>query len=226
MSIVEITTLAAKALAQVLGDRHYAVVGGAAGALLGSGRTTLDVDIVVLKGDVSNTKNCLKNSPSFKMTPKTRHVVFISHTADSAPVEVDIDILAPPMMWQEPFDENTPTITFEGVKVLAPICILNAKCRCILSRSDEKKKFSDASDIVFWLGYLARSSEKPRAGDLPNFSRDFVEWLTKVHNVDVDLWEAIGYDSDKGTLRHALYGDSIRRRNVDDESLRRMFDDG
>jgi len=45
---------------------------------------------------------------------------------------VEIEIITPPSLFRESFNNNTPVVLVNGVKVLKPSLILNAKCNSIL----------------------------------------------------------------------------------------------
>jgi hypothetical protein len=60
LSDVEAVREAAQAVGRVLGDKEYAIVGGAVCALLGSPRTTTDVDIVVQRGQTMEIRKLFK----------------------------------------------------------------------------------------------------------------------------------------------------------------------
>nr|POE99493.1 hypothetical protein CFP56_52883 [Quercus suber] len=159
-----------------LGDIKYAIVGGAACLVLGSTRSTEDVDFVVLKGEISNARKLLSaDKDSFTVDSRTLH----TYHKSSPPVQ--IEILAPPGTFREKFDQDTPTLTVEigssSVIILHPTLILNAKCRSVLGRASDAKKRSDASDIKFLLRYLVRTGIIPSSQDLSNASKTFVEWF-------------------------------------------------
>lgn len=62
------------ALASFLGDKKYAIVGGAALQLLGSSRTTEDVDFVVPKDAVADSRTLLAAAAGHStVDPRTRH---------------------------------------------------------------------------------------------------------------------------------------------------------
>jgi hypothetical protein len=95
---------AAQAVGRVLGDQAYAIVGGAGCALLGSPRTTTDVDIVVPKGQTMEIRKLFKGQEGFVVEKRTLHTYFSSNP------RVDIEILTPPMLFKEEFDASTPTV--------------------------------------------------------------------------------------------------------------------
>lgn len=141
---VEDILAAADAIGHYLKDRPYAIVGGAACALLGSGRITKDVDLVVPRGETKDTGNILKNQTThFDVGKKTLHTYYKSDP------RVEIEILTPPSLFREPFDASTPVITVGNANVLKPTLLLNAKCNSILTKSTKEKKYTDATDIQF-----------------------------------------------------------------------------
>ncbi len=95
---------AARAIGSCLAGRKYAVVGGAACAMLGSKRETQDVDFVVPQGNTRQTKLLLSNDPldDFHVAKGTLYTTYKSTPA------VDIEILTPPALFQEWFDYSTP----------------------------------------------------------------------------------------------------------------------
>ena len=191
---LEDVSSAAKAVGVAMGGGPYAIIGGAACALLGSSRATSDVDFVVPKGQVREARSALRKSTDFTVQPKTFHTHFHS------PVPVDIDILAPPALFKEQFDEDTPIIMIDGVRILKPVLILNAKCRSVLSRATEEKKRTDKVDIFFLLEYLVLHDLKPMADDVPNASKEFVDWLNEGQVDRIEKWTAAGYNFETGKL--------------------------
>lgn len=100
----------------------YALVGGGARVMLG-GRSTEDIDLVVVQGHVSAARRLLRASPNFEVEPRPNCT---KYTADGNNVE--IQILAAPTLFKERFDETTEIVTLGNVKVLKPALILNSKC--------------------------------------------------------------------------------------------------
>lgn len=97
------TRAACAAVAAALAGTRYAVVGGAACVLLGAGRRTEDVDVVVLKGGVQAARKLLSQAPSINVDPRTRHTTF-------TPASTDIELLSPPGMFRQAFTEETATL--------------------------------------------------------------------------------------------------------------------
>jgi len=95
---------AARAIGSCLAGRKYAIVGGAACAVLGSTRETRDVDFVVPQGNTRQTKMLLKNDPhdDFHVAKGTFYTTY------KTTPPVDIEILTPPALFQESFDYSTP----------------------------------------------------------------------------------------------------------------------
>ena len=190
-SISEAVCNTARAVGSALAQKKYAVVGGAACVLLGSRRVTQDVDLVVPKGKTVETRNTLRNADGFTVEPGTAHTYYQSA------VPIAIEILTPPLLFREKFDSDTPTIVVQGVNILKPALILNAKCRSVLNRSADEKKTTDAMDIQFLLEYLAETGPRPTAAEVPIASGQFFEWFTEKYGRE-DAWTRAGYDVDKG----------------------------
>lgn len=190
---IEQVRAAAKEVASSLGSIDYAIIGGAACIILGSIRTTTDVDFVVLKGQTSAARKLLREQPSsFEIEPKTLHTYYKKSTPP-----VEIEILAPPALFKETFEKTTPTIVVDGARILKPALILNAKCRSILGRPTEAKRRTDAQDIKYLLRWCARVGSIPTSAEVPNASKDFVTWFTTEYG-DEPIWTPAGYDLDKG----------------------------
>ncbi|KAK3942809.1 hypothetical protein QBC46DRAFT_282939 [Diplogelasinospora grovesii] len=185
---------AAAAVAHALkGKQHYAVIGGAACAVLGSHRDTADVDFVVPKGETKAARTLLKTEQAkFTVESKTNHTYYLSHP------QVEVEILAPPGLFKEEFSASTPTITVNDVRLLKPTLILNAKCRSILGRANDSKKATDSQDILFLLAWCAHNRMRPTAAEVPNASKDFVGWFISTFG-GADAWAHAGYDVSKGT---------------------------
>ena len=181
---------AAKAVSQALKDGgvKYAIVGGAACLLLGSDRATSDVDFVVPKGRIRDARLLLKaQSDHFAVEARTNHTVYLSNPA------IEIQIISPPALFKEPFDESTETIEIlDGIHVLKPTLILNAKCRSILGRAADDKKMSDGQDIKFLLSFCADNGLDPWA-DVPNATMEFVDAFIATYG-GAALWRRVGYD--------------------------------
>jgi len=118
---------------------------------------------------------------------------------------VEIEILAPPRLFAEKFDDSTPTITVEGVKILKPTLILNAKCRSIFGRADERKKQSDATDIRFLLQWCATNGVYPTAEEVPNADKELVSWLINKYPGQDSIWTNARYDWEKGPFPFSLF---------------------
>jgi hypothetical protein len=70
----EQTLAAVEAVAHSMGDRNYAIVGGAACLVLGSSRKTIDVDFVVPKGDTKAARSALMSHKEyFEVDKRTLH---------------------------------------------------------------------------------------------------------------------------------------------------------
>ncbi|KAL7285802.1 hypothetical protein ACG7TL_000911 [Trametes sanguinea] len=184
--------VAAKSVAGALSDDFaYAIVGGAACILLGGQRVTEDIDFVVPKGSTPKARQLLKASGMFTIDPRTLHT---KHTE----TDVEIEILAPPKLFQGVFDESTPTVTVDDVRVLHPLLILNVKCKSLLWRPSEMKKFTDGQDIAFLLDYCVCNEIKVMPGDVPNATPELVEYTVLQGWVARETWNAAGYQDGSG----------------------------
>jgi hypothetical protein len=140
VSVNERVIRAAQAIAYALEKegQKYAIVGGAAIALLGSQRETHDADVVVLRNQTRAVKNILKaHTQYFRVESGTRHTQYLS----TPPVEVDV--LTPPALFRETFEATTQTYRINEAEILDPRLLLNAKCGAIRNRASEGKKVSD-----------------------------------------------------------------------------------
>lgn len=183
----------------------YAIVGGAACQMFGSGRTTKDVDIVVRAREVPKARSALRAAPNiFTIEPGTLHT---SHGT------VYIDILSPPTMWRGQFDESTATVqvSFGGIqaRVLHPLLLLNNKCGAIWGRSEDKM-YTDYEDIIFLLRYCVRNGLRPTANSVPNAGDKCGNLLMEEYG-DEDAWIAAGYDKRLGEPRFAVQCADNRR---------------
>lgn len=175
------------------GNVSYALVGGAACQSFGSNRLTSDVDLVVPQGQIRAARRLLAaDTQSFTVDPR------ILHTQYNSDPPIQIELLSPPTMCREHFDQNTPTVTMEvegtEVRVLHPKLILNAKCRSILGRTTDERKAADSGDIVFLLKYLGESERGDRGEveiQVPNATHKFVEWFVERYG-HRSLWQGLG----------------------------------
>ncbi|KAI1263922.1 hypothetical protein F5Y18DRAFT_391854 [Xylariaceae sp. FL1019] len=192
----EQTLAASKAIAAALGKQDYAIVGGAACSILGSRRLTSDVDFVVPKGATKSARDLLKQQPThFDIDRRTQHTNYKS----SPPIEVEI--LTPPALFKQEFSKTTPIIVQQGIRILKPTLILNAKCGSILGRATEDKKRTDAADIKFLLAWCAHHKLLPSNADVPNADSGLVELFIGSFG-DGHLWKNAGYDMTKGRWSH------------------------
>jgi hypothetical protein len=183
---------AAQAISSFLGSQVYAVVGGAACSLLGSSRVTEDVDVVVPQGATKETRQKLKSQAAyFDVEKRTLHTYYKS----TPPVEVEI--LAPPSLFKENFSSSTPVVVVNGIKVLKPALILNAKCYSIIGRASEDKKRTDALDIQFCLWWCAQNNAFPTGAEVPRASKEFVEWFVSGYGGQ-ELWLNARYNFETG----------------------------
>lgn len=201
---------AAAAVAQALKDSDvkYAVVGGAACLLLGSHRVTADVDFVVPTGRMRDSRLLLKAQTAlFAVDSRTNNTRYLGEPP------VDIQMLAPPGLFREPFDVSTPTIEISGIQILKPTSILNSKCRAIVDRTGQGKKTTDAHDIKFLLHWCAENVVYPSALQVPNATKELVDAFVVTYG-GKELWTQIGYDMVAGKhlfpTPHSLI--SFRRR--------------
>lgn len=206
---IEHILAAAHAVARSLegSEIPYAIVGGAACLLLGSARLTSDVDFVVPMGRVRDARQLLraynsgdsdrqgdsKAGDRFAVQSRTNHTTYLS----DPPIE--IQILAPPALFREPFDETSPTVDVDGIRVLKPTLLLNAKCRSVLARAQQDKKTSDAHDIRFLLQWCAANGVSPTASEVPNATKDFVNAFVASYG-GAYLWRAAGYELNSGMV--------------------------
>ncbi|KNG90751.1 hypothetical protein ANOM_000844 [Aspergillus nomiae NRRL 13137] len=170
----------------------YALVGGSACVVLGSSRTTQDVAFVVLRGGISSARQLLRASYDFEVEARTNHTTY------KATRPVQIDILAPSSLFQEPFDQSTEVITIGGIKILKPALLLNAKCGSITGRFTEDKRKTDSQDIWFLLDFCARNPEHlPKSSEVPNATKQFVQELIQLYGGEKD-WVRAGYNLHTG----------------------------
>ncbi|KAJ8453764.1 hypothetical protein ONZ51_g13413 [Trametes cubensis] len=196
---IESIHTAAKAIAAALGGCDnasdlqaqvpYAIVGGGACILLGSHRITEDVDFVVPQNTTAAARKLLRASPAFRVDPRTCHTW---HRETGLAIEIVT------MWFQRTFDARTPALVVDGVRVLHPVRILDAKCRSILARSALYKKNTDAHDIVFLLEYCVRNGIAVKDGDVEHAKAETIEYLIAQEMTPREAWNAAGYVDDAG----------------------------
>ncbi|KAI1360240.1 hypothetical protein F5Y08DRAFT_317780 [Xylaria arbuscula] len=143
-----------------------------------------------------SARDLLKQQPAvFDIDRQTRHTDYKS----SPPVQ--IEILAPPAMFKEEFSATTPVIIQEGIRILKPTLILNAKCGSILSRATEIKKQTDAHDIKFLLSWCVQQKVLPSNAEVPNAQLEFVKLFVNEFG-SPDLWACAGYNMSSGRWSH------------------------
>ncbi|EHA21063.1 hypothetical protein ASPNIDRAFT_45694 [Aspergillus niger ATCC 1015] len=170
----------------------YTLVGGSACVVLGSTRATQDIDLVVPQGDTSDARQLLRASPDFEVEARTNHTTYKARSP------VQVEILTPPLLFKEPFDENTEVITIEGVKVLKPALLLNAKCGSITGRSTEDKRRTDSLDINFLLNFCAQNPEYlPKSDEVPRATTQLVHVLIQLYGGE-DAWVRAGFSLHTG----------------------------
>ncbi|OJJ70433.1 hypothetical protein ASPBRDRAFT_197139 [Aspergillus brasiliensis CBS 101740] len=170
----------------------YALVGGSACVVLGSTRATQDIDFVVPCGETSRARQLLRASSDFEVDARTNHTTYKTRSP------VQIEILTPLLLFKELFDESTEVISVEGIKVLKPALLLNAKCGSVTGRSTEDKRKSDSFDIIFLLNFCAHNPEYlPRADEVPRATRQLVHILIQLYGGE-DVWERAGYNLQTG----------------------------
>lgn len=166
------------------GNQTYAIVGGAACALLGSKRITLDVDVAIPKNETKMARNLLRNATGFTVQPKTFHTFFGA---------TEVELLAPPSLFRQKFDSSTPTVIIEGVKVLHPVHLLNAKCGAVVTRSTLAKTLSDSQDIQFLVDYCAKNGYTIWPDSAPNVTDVLVDRMVNDDWTTLEAWQSIGY---------------------------------
>lgn len=106
-------------------------------------------------------------------------------------------------MFKEKFDCTTPTMTIDGTRILKPTLLLNAKCKSI-NEGGERKRHSDAADIIFLLTWCIEHDCLPSQEEVPNINRDFVLWFIdefgKESSEIAKCWEKAGLDMEKGEV--------------------------
>ena len=177
---------AVSAVGKALKDTHYAIIGGAACALLGSDRETRDVDLVVVRGGTAAARARLKSSPGFRVEARTMHTYY-GH--------VPVEILAPPALFKGEFTPDTPTVEISGAKVLEPACLLNTKCGSIRERSSDSDKGKDAADIKFLLDWFIGEERRISLGtkdreEVPNVTKEFIAEFV-MHYGRQSLWDEV-----------------------------------
>ena len=107
------------------------------------------------------------------------HTIFRNSPDEEA---TEAELLAPPGLFKMPFDEFTPTILVNGVRILKPALLLNAKCGSITDRATEEEKRNDAEDIVYLLRWCKDQKEFPTSYETPNITVGFVDEFNSVHS--------------------------------------------
>ena len=160
--------------------------------VLGSTRATQDIDVVVLRGGTSKARQLLRASPLFEVEARTNHTTY------KAESPVQVEILAPPVMFREPFDQETEVVTVEGISVLKPALLLNAKCGSVFGRNTDERRRTDFHDIHFLLQFCAEHQEYlPKASEVPRATKQFVHDIIQLFG-DEGAWVRAGYDLETG----------------------------
>lgn len=160
--------------------------------VLGFTRATQDVDFVVPRGGTSTARQLLRASPNFEVEERTNHTTYKAESL------VEIEILAPPALFNEPFDQKTELITVLDTKVLKPALLLNANCGAVTGRATEEKKRTDLFDITFLLNFCARNPQYlPKTDEVPKATKELVHSIIQLYGGQ-DAWERAGYDLETG----------------------------
>lgn len=148
-----------------------------------------------MKGETKTARDKLAaQSTHFSVDPRTRHTNHLSKPA------VQIEILTPPSLFKEIFDETTWTeMVGYGIKVLKPTFRLNAKCRSTLARATETRKASDAGISSFFLHGVRAGRCGRRLVKSPSIDGAFVNWFVTSYG-GRDLFESAGWDEANGIL--------------------------
>lgn len=192
MNPLQQTHAACAAIAAAFGPAvPYAIVGGAACVLLGSQRSTIDVDVVVPQGHTPTARSLLANSLVFRVERRTRHTFFVSEQG-----EMPIEILAPPRMFMLPFSAEMPTTTVniggQDVRVLDPTTLLNGKLLSLRERSTDAKRMDDREDVLFLLSWLAEHSVVLTRENVPAATVEYVQALIEMNGGE-EVWAAAGW---------------------------------
>jgi len=190
------TAEAARAIAGALPETlKYAIVGGAACALLGSERQTLDVDFVVPQGSTIEARAALRKSSKFQVQQGTNYTTYTPEADQAEPI--DIEILAPPTLFRVDYTAQSPVVQLQGgVRVLHPADILASKCASVLARSTEDKRNSDSEDIGFLLKYILEHEEHRddaallRLGKIA--TKEWIEYYLQLQPQTKVMWVALG----------------------------------
>lgn len=136
----------------------------------------------------------LRASPYFDVEARTNYTKLIAEEP------IQIEILAPPALFQEQFDTETEVISIDGVKTLKPALLLNAKCGAIVNRATEEKHWSDFHDIIFLLEFCAPNPQYlPKAHEFPQANKELVQQLFDKHE-GKEIWVRAGYSFETGSL--------------------------
>lgn len=175
---------------------HWAVVGGACCVLLGSTRTTDDVDIVVSKPEyVKQLKNLLKTDYRFEVESKTRHTYFHCPGHD----RLKIEILCFPSTFQIAFDSGTEVLDVNGVHLLTLTAILNSKCGSVVQRSSESKRGTDLQDIIFILRLSIARGIRFDPNEVPKAVEELQDALERRREGVKQLFQAVGLGKEIAT---------------------------
>ncbi|KAK3903802.1 hypothetical protein C8A05DRAFT_32462 [Staphylotrichum tortipilum] len=130
----------------------------------------VNVDVVVPKGKTRDARQLLRGQRSdFVVENRTNHAIF------RCTPPVNIEIITPPAMFREPFNESTETVEVNGVQVPKPTLNLNAKSGSIFGRATTGKKDADAEDLRFLLKWCVDNGMDLTNSEVPNATKELID---------------------------------------------------
>ncbi|KAK6544242.1 hypothetical protein TWF694_000945 [Orbilia ellipsospora] len=160
--IIEAATEVSRILKQI-GVSH-AIIGGAAGNLLGSERSTLDVDVLVSFPSIQVREAILKHGTKFTGSKTDLKFAYTNDGGTFVPIEFLKD--GNEAALSMPDLASTPILTFEEIPLVHPSIIVCLKVgrwawmsESARPRSRVKAK-QDLHDILFLLKWLVENEEK------------------------------------------------------------------